>query len=350
MLPGFSRFHRSLRQYLAASRKEPAGKARGQRPVLEALEARLAPAITITSANATTFTVYSANLFVATATGSPTPTFSETGTLPRGVIFNAATGALSGKPDATSTFGVFHLTFTASNGVDPSATQNFTLTMSGIPAFAGAIANNRYIAQVYLDLLGRVVDQPGMNVWAGKLAEGVPATEVVFDIERCGTNEFQTRAVEQIYQHFLQRAADPAGLQAGINFLNSGGSVELLSSIVIGSTEYFQDRGASTNAGFLTVLYEDALGRPIDATEEADGLEALLTGTTRQRLAYDVLRSAEYDTDLVQYFYQTFLRRPADSTGLPIFVQDLQNGIMDQQVIASILASPEYMERIVGNF
>ena len=47
-----------------------------------------APAIT--SAQSTTFTVGTAGTFTVTATGSPTPTLSETGSLPAGVTFNTS--------------------------------------------------------------------------------------------------------------------------------------------------------------------------------------------------------------------------------------------------------------------
>ena len=87
-----------------------------------------APAIT--SANNTTFTEGVASSFSVTATGAPTPSITESGTLPGGVTFNA--GTLSGTPTASGTFNV---TFTASNGVSPNAVQNFTLTVNP-PALA----------------------------------------------------------------------------------------------------------------------------------------------------------------------------------------------------------------------
>ena len=227
------------------------------------------------------------------------------------------------------------------------ATQSFTLDVSAIPPFA-ITPNQRFIAQVYVDLLGRVVDEPGMEFWAGELNEGVPATTVVYSIEHSGNNEFQTRVVEQIYEHYLRRAADPTGLQNGIAFLNTGATIEQFTSVVVGSTEYFQNEAGGTNSGFLSAIYEDALARPIDPTAEVNDLALLSQGTTRQQIAYDVLRSVEYDTSLVNYFYETFLRRPADRTGHNKYVTALQNGVTDQQVIASIVASHECTERMVG--
>jgi putative cofactor-binding repeat protein len=72
-----------------------------------------------------------AGAFTVTATGSPSPTLSESGALPSGVTFNAATGVLSGTP---ATGGTYPITFTAQNGVGTNATQNFTLTVNQVPA------------------------------------------------------------------------------------------------------------------------------------------------------------------------------------------------------------------------
>ena len=86
-----------------------------------------APAVT--SANTALFSFGGAGTFAVTATGFPTPTLSETGTLPSGVTFNASTGALSGTP-TSGTVGTYNIAFTASNGVGAPATQSFTLTVN----------------------------------------------------------------------------------------------------------------------------------------------------------------------------------------------------------------------------
>jgi len=92
----------------------------------------------ITSANNTTFTVGTAGSFTVTKTGNPTPTLSESGTLPAGVTFNSTTGALSGTP-AAGTGRVYNITFTASNLVG-TTTQNFKLTVNETPSFTSANA------------------------------------------------------------------------------------------------------------------------------------------------------------------------------------------------------------------
>jgi hypothetical protein len=91
----------------------------------------------ITSANAVTFTVGTAGTFAVTVTGFPAPTVSETGSLPSGVTFNAATKTLSGTP-AVGTGGIYNISFTASNGVGSNATQSFTLTINEAASFTSA--------------------------------------------------------------------------------------------------------------------------------------------------------------------------------------------------------------------
>lgn len=83
----------------------------------------------ITSSSATSFTVGSAGTFTVSVSGTPTPTVTISGSLPSGVTFNSGTRVLSGTP-AAGTGGTWPVTFTAANGTQPDATQNFTLTVA----------------------------------------------------------------------------------------------------------------------------------------------------------------------------------------------------------------------------
>ena len=97
-----------------------------------------APAIT--SRNATTFTVGTAGTFTVTATGSPAPTFSETGIAAQRRDPQRGHRRAQPAPRRPGTGGTYPITFTATNGVSPNATQSFTLTVDQAPAITSAIA------------------------------------------------------------------------------------------------------------------------------------------------------------------------------------------------------------------
>ncbi|MGB8982758.1 MAG: sortase, partial [Anaerolineales bacterium] len=127
----------------------------------------------ITSPNNVTFVAGNLSSFTITTTGAPTPTISYTGTIPLGITFadnGDGTATLSGTP-AIASVGTYNLTFTASNGVAPNATQGFTLTIDGPPGVArinssadtgdGQIDENEYTNVAITQLL--VVFNKAMN-------------------------------------------------------------------------------------------------------------------------------------------------------------------------------------------
>lgn len=100
-----------------------------------------APAIT--SASSVTFTPLQANSFTVLANGMPTPTTSVSGcspSLPASVSFtpdSSGGGVFTGTPGASDA-GSYTCTITANNGVTPTATQTFTLTVGGPPTITSA--------------------------------------------------------------------------------------------------------------------------------------------------------------------------------------------------------------------
>ncbi|MGO9752880.1 MAG: beta strand repeat-containing protein, partial [Solirubrobacteraceae bacterium] len=93
----------------------------------------------ITSAATATGTVGTPlTAFTVTASGTPAPSLTKTGSLPGGVTFtNNANGTATIKGTPT-TSGVFTLTITAKNSAGTSAAQTFTLTVSAPPKITSA--------------------------------------------------------------------------------------------------------------------------------------------------------------------------------------------------------------------
>ncbi|HET7064789.1 MAG TPA: choice-of-anchor tandem repeat GloVer-containing protein, partial [Rudaea sp.] len=130
------------------------------------------PAPTITSLNATTFTVGASNTFTVTTTNDPT--IQRSGTLPGGVSFVDnldGTGTLSGTPAANTQAGSpYALTFTASNGTPPDAMQNFTLTLS-CPTIT---VNDATIVLIYNSTVSGTFTQSGGHGSITWSASGMP--------------------------------------------------------------------------------------------------------------------------------------------------------------------------------
>lgn len=83
----------------------------------------------ISSADRAIFVIGRYGSFSFTATGHPQPRISITGRLPEGLVFDESTATIHGSP-SPGTAGVYPLTVTARNNVDPDAVQNFTLTVN----------------------------------------------------------------------------------------------------------------------------------------------------------------------------------------------------------------------------
>jgi uncharacterized delta-60 repeat protein len=201
----------------------------------------------------------------------------------------------------------------------------------------------RFVTQVYLDLLGRSAEPAGMAFFTGLLNQGTSRAEVVGRIE--GSQEYHTRVIQSLYGLYLGRAADPVGLSGWDAFLTRGGTAEQLAALLLGSDEYLSKHGGN-NTAFLQALYNDVLQRPIDATGAQGWGQALANGTSRGAVAAAVLGSRESDTLEVQDLYRHFLCRSADSSGLDAFTNALQQGVPNEQVLALIIASDEYFARL----
>src|SRR5262249_51505414 len=105
----------------------------------------------------------------------------------------------------------------------PSGTTTFAVAryLGDAPV---ADANQRFLNQLYLDLLGRTIDPSGQATWSAMLTRGVSRTQVTLQIE--GSAEYRTRQVQDFYGLLLNRAPDSTGLAAFAGFLGAGGTVE----------------------------------------------------------------------------------------------------------------------------
>jgi Domain of unknown function (DUF4214) len=207
-------------------------------------------------------------------------------------------------------------------------------------AAGGYTLPQRFVAQLYEDLLGRAVDPQGVVSWTSLLNGGNSRSQVALAITT--TSEYVTDRVNGLYVSLLHRPADPTGLSSFVGFLQGGGTFEQVQAALVGSSEYYQQRGGGNNDGFLDALYGDLLGRGVDAIGRSAWDQAMQSGTTPGQVATRILASNEYRQDLVTGYYEQVLHRAPDTTGLGAWVNVLQGGGRDQDVVAGILGSEEY--------
>jgi hypothetical protein len=157
--------------------------------------------------------------------------------------------------------------------------------------------------------------------------------------------EYHTLVVRQVYTDLLHREADTAGLAAFVSMLGSGGTVEQVQAAIAASPEYAQLHAGSAD-GFLAALYQDALGRNVDAAGQAGFGAALAGGMSPGAVAAAVFGSSEYQARLVNDLFQRLLDRDVDAAGGRAFADALGHGARDEAVITAVVGSDEYVARL----
>jgi hypothetical protein len=249
------------------------------------------------------------------------------------------------------TLGLASLAGTAAAG---SGTPTPVNAVEGQP-FSGAVAsyaatvtvNQRFVAQAYLDVLGRPQEPAELAAMDDFLGSGGTRTQAAESL--LSSDEYRGALARSVYDTFLQRSADATEVAFAVSMLEGGASSEELEASVIGSSEYLATRGGGTIPGFLDALYQDVLGRPVDPAA-AVALAQALAVKTRAAVALDVLTSLEARERLVRSWYQRFLHRAATTLEVQSFVGVLQNGGTDEDVTAMLVGSADYLQAVPASF
>jgi hypothetical protein len=126
----------------------------------------------------------------------------------------------------------------------------------------------------------------------------------------------------------------------GNDAVNSSG----LPANLIGLTVDLGDGQGDAIPRFVDQLYQDLLGRSVDAGELAGWLAALAQGLTRAQVVAAIESSPEFLTNEVQQAFRQFLHRTGDPAGVAGWVNFLLAGHTIEQMEAGIVGSPEYFQ------
>ncbi len=205
-------------------------------------------------------------------------------------------------------------------------------------------ANQRFVAQIYLDLLSRPAESVALSGWGSILDQGVPRQVVTLLVE--ASPEFTADRVRFFYSTYLHRQPDSQGLAAWASYLEAGGTNVGLSAFLVSSPEFRLGLGKGTNDGFLDALYQNALNRAVDSATRSLWNQFLEAGGTAAQVAGAIFSSAEYRFDVVELGYTSFLRRVGDLSGVVNFTNALAGGASDALYFSVLLGSEEYFQRV----
>jgi V8-like Glu-specific endopeptidase len=154
--------------------------------------------------------------------------------------------------------------------------------------------------------------------------------------------------VTNLYNHYLNRPADPGGLQFWAAQLESGATDQHVEASLLGSAEFINDHGPG--AAWITALYKAELGRTPDPAGLQGWETALSHGVSPTDIASGIVMSQERLAGRVNDDYLTYLGRSAEPGAINYWSNALGNGLSDETVMASLLASPEYYNHVgLGN-
>jgi hypothetical protein len=208
---------------------------------------------------------------------------------------------------------------------------------------ANPTPSEKYVAEVYSDVLGREVDPAGLAYWSSLIDQGVARSTVAANLLH--TPEYFSLVITPAYEKYLGRAPDFQGLQFWITQMLNGLTDEELEAGFIGSPEFFA-RAGGTDLAWVDAMYLDLLGRPADASGEAFWVDQLLAGESRTSVALGFTTSPEREAQRIQEDYFKFLGRAASDSEVAGFVNAFEHGATNELLIAGFIGSDEYYNRV----
>jgi hypothetical protein len=209
------------------------------------------------------------------------------------------------------------------------------------------------VARLYYVALDRAPDVAGLEAWTADIDDGPMSLAIVAN-DIASSPEFlqdygassNAEFVTQLYQNALGRAPDPAGFQAWNNALASGMS---RGEVLVGFAESQEDKADTiTTAGDvynaeIYRLYETGLGRAPDPGGLAGWTAMLASGVTPVHIAQDIIGSAEFQQDYGQLnandFVAQLYKNGLDRAPDPLGLQNWVNALQAGATAASVLVS-----------
>lgn len=271
--------------------------------------------------------------------------------------------------DTTNFTGPITITATAIKKTSGYATPTAAPTAEPIKVDRDQLEG--FVTRCYSLVLEREPDAVGLSGWADQLEAGSicgahVAYGFFFSPEFINKNVGNDTYVTLLYNVFLNRTPDAAGLAGWTEKLNNGATREEVYAGFANSLEFYKlcseygiatgyyVQGVEYNSqknvnAFVARLYSKCFGRLPDQGGQSGWVAQLLNGQTSGASAgYGFFFSPEFinrntsDADYVKTLYNVFMGREADEGGLNYWLDQLSEGMSREDVFRGFAHSAEY--------
>jgi len=211
-----------------------------------------------------------------------------------------------------------------------------------------------FVRQQYRDFLNREADSGGLNYWVNIIDSGTMTKAQVIE-SFFWSQEFGVKIapIVRLYFAYFLRIPDYVGLQYWIGQYDSGMSLAAISDFFASSSEFIARYGSLANEVFVTLVYQNVLGRAPDTEGNTFWVGELNSGRrSRGQVMLEFSESAEYQANsrnevFVTMMYIGMLRRSPEEEGFNFWVNYLDIGNSGLALINGFLYSQEYANRFL---
>lgn len=175
----------------------------------------------------------------------------------------------------------------------------------------GATTNTEFVTLLFVNVLGRPPQAAGLNGLVGNLDGGMSRAEVVLIIAESAEHQAKRAGAQadfdvahdptswvddvyRLYRGIFDREPDVGGLDGWVTSLAGGTAFQTVVAQFMASPEFQSTYGATTDAEFITLLYNNVLDRSPDAGGFAAWSSQLAGGMTRETLVERFVQSPEF--------------------------------------------------------
>ena len=233
-----------------------------------------------------------------------------------------------------------------------SVTASFNSSSGGGPlADPGA-----FVTQQYLDFLRRNPGSADLNNWVNQLNAGtLTRAQLIQTLMESGQSQGRFGPIIRLYTAYFLRLPDYGGLMYWFNTMypssGYGSSLAQVSDQFAGSAEFVARYGALDNAGFVSLVYQNVLGRNAEPGGFAYWVGQLNAGMTRGQMMIGFSESPENQGitatgQRITLVYASMLQRVPNANEHAQWLADMNAGRADLlSLINRLLQSAEYAAR-----